>query len=602
MKFAFELVDRASKVAERISGSLGKLSAKLAQTGTVADTVAGKQVGGRLTRALDFMKGKAAVAYEGLRAGAVKGREALGAMSAAASLVGPHLLAAAAAAGGFAAAGGKLITDAARFKEDTGFALRFTLGSSQAAGKTLGYIQSISNTLGTSAAEAAGMFKELSSGGFSSRESEMLVQLASDLKAVNGGQAVALGSLVDPLNALKRNDALTADSFKGLEAAGMSRNRVYEEIAKTLGVTIDKNPNVTKAKVDKALAGVQRGQKAVDLFTKINLQALGEKAFGGKAKEFQDTTLTGSLDKVKNRWESLMGAVSDTGLAKGLVSILQSVADALDPTTESGKQLVAVFDKFSKTAGEALGKVSAADIVGAISKAADAADRLISAVQRFGSGFREGFAEAKTTLAQIEESLGLADSKVKITADGFKIAGKALGYFVVGIAAAVGVVAGTVELIYDAFATLPDNMRAIGRDVMTGLGEGLDSAKAWLVGKFNDLAALLPESVRKLLQIRSPSRVMMKLGAYSAEGFAQGIERAGPSVERAADAGLTQPAMQANVKASGGRGGSVTVAPGAVQINVPAGSNVDAETMARLVDERLRALFAEMGLELGAVT
>jgi hypothetical protein len=596
VRFAFDLIDRMSAPANKIAGALDKLSKGLAKADASTATTKSEKALARLRTSLDKANFGVRVAFGDKAAdtlakftqGELKAadkaeivRKGLGLVGGAATAAAGALVAAGAAALGFAAAGSKLLLGAMQFRETTQAALRFSLGSAKAGQEAFGEILRISNVLGASSAEAAGNFRELTAAGFGDRESKILLQLADDLKAANGGQAVAIASLAEPLQALKRNEQLTADSFKGLEAAGMGKDQLYKTLAAELKVAI-KDPNDTnkiKADVDKAMASQKlRGQKAVDFWSKVNMRALDVKAFGEKGKEFRDTSVTGSIDKVKNKWESLLAAVNTGDAGKVLVKALQQIAAAIDPSTESGKRLVATLDKM-----------------------AAAGAKIFEALKPLGEGLGEGFGKALDDVGEFMALMGKGSGSSSAFAGGLKSVGVAMGELIVGAALVVGGLGWLAATIVEAFVTLPDNLRSIGRDMIRGLGEGLDAAKGWLVAKLEGLAALLPESVRKLLQIRSPSRVMMRLGAHTAEGFAQGVERGAPRVEASADA-LVAPVVRsgAGVTSQGGSRGTVIFQAGAVVISLPPGAPASPEEILRLVEEGIIQALRRAGLELGA--
>lgn len=65
----------------------------------------------------------------------------------------------------------------------------------------------------------------------------------------------------------------------------------------------------------------------------------------------------------------------------------------------------------------------------------------------------------------------------------------------------------------------------IGRDIIDGIKNGLSDAKEKLLGKIREIVALLPDAVKKLLKIGSPSRVMIDLFKWVPLGAAIGIEK-----------------------------------------------------------------------------
>lgn len=570
-------VDKLSKALAKADGEkpLGRLKNSLDKAnGAVRATFGDKAaiVLERFTKGQLNVADKAAIVQSGVSAvskgmGAM-GSVALGAASALATLGAQAL--------GYAVAGGKMLLGMAQFRQDTQFALRFALGSSKAAQTSFAQIQSIANTLGTSAGEAMAQFRELSNGGFQQGESQLILQLAGDLKASNGGVAVALNTLSEPLQALKRNEALSIDSFKGLEAAGLSKTKVYEQLAKQLGVVVS-DPNTTRIQVDRLLATQQiRGQKAVELFKKVNLSSLDEKAFGEKAKEFQDTTITGSLDKIQNRWDALMGAVNSSEAAKTVVSLLQQAAAAIDPASDSGKRFVGILDRAAAGADKAL------KFVGPLAAA-------------FGGGFGEGAGKAAGLVGQLVDKLGVGQGPSANFAAALSTIGTAAGFVVVALGAVIGAAGYVVAKVAGMATAIWGAAVSIGVAVVDGMTGGLDSAKAKLVERLNALAQLLPDSVRKLLGIHSPSRVMRELGGFAGEGFSLGLEDKGKNVEAAAQSALVGPTVAApTARPGGGRGPA-----GPITVNITVSGAQDAQATAKAVREEVMRLLEQLGLEMG---
>lgn len=90
--------------------------------------------------------------------------------------------------------------------------------------------------------------------------------------------------------------------------------------------------------------------------------------------------------------------------------------------------------------------------------------------------------------------------------------------------------------IVDTFTNLPSKMMDIGKNIVQGIKDGI--AKAWegMTGWIGDLCDSFTDGIRKALDIHSPSRVMMELGAYTGEGFGLGIESTIGSISRQANA------------------------------------------------------------------
>lgn len=68
------------------------------------------------------------------------------------------------------------------------------------------------------------------------------------------------------------------------------------------------------------------------------------------------------------------------------------------------------------------------------------------------------------------------------------------------------------------------NMPSIGVQVMTGFLNGLTSMEQSVYSKADEIAKNVAKTIQSALDIHSPSRVMFELGAYTTEGFKEGME------------------------------------------------------------------------------
>ena len=117
-------------------------------------------------------------------------------------------------------------------------------------------------------------------------------------------------------------------------------------------------------------------------------------------------------------------------------------------------------------------------------------------------------------------------------------------------------------------------MEPIGENAATGLANGIDARAQDAVNAATRLANQVEAAMRNALDIHSPSRVLMRMGEFTAQGFAQGIDDGMARVEAAAArmsrAAAVEPTYrsggswgadpagaQAGPAAPGGNGGSV---------------------------------------------
>lgn len=82
-----------------------------------------------------------------------------------------------------------------------------------------------------------------------------------------------------------------------------------------------------------------------------------------------------------------------------------------------------------------------------------------------------------------------------------------------------------VNSIVTFFKELPGKMLSIGKDIVTGLWNGITGAKDWLAGKVKGFCDNVTKGFRDAFKIGSPSKVMRdEVGRWLAEGIAVGVE------------------------------------------------------------------------------
>lgn len=74
-----------------------------------------------------------------------------------------------------------------------------------------------------------------------------------------------------------------------------------------------------------------------------------------------------------------------------------------------------------------------------------------------------------------------------------------------------------------AFKDLPEKLEEIGKQVMSGFVDGLTADTDYMSSAVKTLVSGMVDQFRDLLQIHSPSKVMEKIGAFTGEGFGNGL-------------------------------------------------------------------------------
>lgn len=109
-------------------------------------------------------------------------------------------------------------------------------------------------------------------------------------------------------------------------------------------------------------------------------------------------------------------------------------------------------------------------------------------------------------------------------------------------------------VVSDAQSTA-DVMPEIGGNISAGVAQGIYDRGGEAVEAANWLANAVSGALRSVLQIQSPSRVMMALGEYVSQGFAEGIENNISDVERATSR-MVAATTSKPVEMPGGAGGA----------------------------------------------
>ncbi|MEX3621860.1 phage tail tape measure protein [Viridibacillus arvi] len=92
------------------------------------------------------------------------------------------------------------------------------------------------------------------------------------------------------------------------------------------------------------------------------------------------------------------------------------------------------------------------------------------------------------------------------------------------------------------------NLKQVAIDIIQGLINGFNSMKDAVEKKIRSIANLIPDGIKKLLDIRSPSRVTTKLGEHTGQGFANGIGNKEKEVSRSANKLATAAQKEFNKK------------------------------------------------------
>lgn len=111
----------------------------------------------------------------------------------------------------------------------------------------------------------------------------------------------------------------------------------------------------------------------------------------------------------------------------------------------------------------------------------------------------------------------------------------------------------------NAFLGLCSGFADVGKNIIDGLWNGIQSGWSWLTDKVKNLASSLLDAAKGALGIQSPSKEFRKIGEFCVAGFDKGIDGLMDGNALASDINASLGTIQANVNgANGGIGGGFT--------------------------------------------
>ncbi|MBL8600355.1 MAG: tape measure protein [Myxococcales bacterium] len=500
---------------------------------------------------------------------------------------------------------GRSIVEQASFRERALTSLRSSLGTTGEALVAFRNAVRIANQTPLDTSQVVDATSQLAGAGFRGNQLTQLLAIGTDIGANNGQQAME--SVIRALGQIRSKGRLQAEELMQIrEAAPSIAQHLTPALGQVMGFRGDQ-----AAIARQVNAAISAGRVSGDAFNRAFLEAgrrmsAGDGGLGGIAQA-QSRTLGGSLSNLSNAWDNLLLSLNgDDGLANmaGLRSFreaLDGITSALDIASPRGQRAMRVleplinglFGTIFGGAGEGGGTV----IDGFLSGLERATPTILSAVQGirdFVGGMESGFMAALSPAIELIQQLDTGGGELRTT---MRDIGRAVGYlagaFVLGVGVIGGAIAAITRFIDDlvsspqrALLYLVSFFTGIPVQLVDGFLGSLRTQWGVLVATVEGLAGQLPESVRRVLGIHSPSRVMMQIGAYTVAGMEEGILSGHGDVERAM-ARIAAPPSTRGAGAGGGR------APISVQVTVHTAAT-DAEAVGAAVARELDALFANL--------
>ena len=270
------------------------------------------------------------------------------------------------------------------------------------------------------------------------------------------------------------------------------------------------------------------------------------KSAGGGINMALTNIKAGIQRNIANVLDSLDTKLESVG---GLSGVLESVIAPINAIGDAISGVISGDLSFEDAIGNLLNSITA-KLPEFIKKGADMVLNLASGIAQALPNLIVKGLNALTSFIQ-----GLGNGDGKLISKAFDIVVKLAGGLIKNlpqiISAGLKLILALLQGITSAFGTLLGKVGALAKKIPTAIKDGIGSlvsvGKNFIEGLWTGIKAKfdsvisrvkekiknLPEAVKKVLGIHSPSRVMARIGEYTGEGFALGIERSFRQVQGA---------------------------------------------------------------------
>jgi hypothetical protein len=256
-------------------------------------------------------------------------------------------------------------------------------------------------------------------------------------------------------------------------------------------------------KVEKEIAKGKLGpQTLIAAFEKQVLKQTGKNRLG-EYSEQMGGTLTGLISNIKNGLGDLFGQaeIEKWPIMLELKATLTEIANSFKPGTENGKKLTAALKQMASLASPFIKMGKAVfDLIMWLSTSPRIINLLGTGLQVLGA-----------TLVGVTAIIGAG-------------------------VVAIGALLGAIALAVDAVLNFGASAYKAGADFISGLVKGIKDGVGKVWEAASGIASTAVAAIKEKLHIASPSRVAMKMGNQTGEGFAIGLERSARGVSQSAAA------------------------------------------------------------------
>lgn len=449
----------------------------------------------------------------------------------------------------------------------------------------------------------------------------------------------------------------------GSVAEGDKLNATIGSVARTNVVAADKVSEFAKELIEAKITGAEMrsaldaaakssrlmGDQAGSAFVKSAIEA---KKAGKSITELSDTARkklgpglaiemqrpSVALERLKETASSLFAGVDVSGFAKGLDKITASLEEGQAVGDAWRALFASLFGGLGENASSAgdLARAVLEEITIAALKVAIAVKPVARRVSEMFEAFSKGDDDAKgfistgNAIAGFLESIGAAlvvvggaaAVSLSITRALWSVIGGAISLLVSAASAvydfaasfsfggALSAVTGFVGSVVDGLGSLVTGAASIAGDFIAGLVGGIANGAGLVIDAVKGLAGSVINAAKSALGIASPSKVMLGIGGYTAEGFAGGLDAGAAMVESSATAlaqapvqaaeaigpAAAAPARTSAPAASGGAGARVDVGGVTITISGVAGAENILERLPAAIADAFEQVAESLGL------
>lgn len=465
---------------------------------------------------------------EALGMAAKSGGAALAALGVAAGIAGV------AGVGVLAVALGRLISEGAkaeiwaqRYRASLGIVMK----SSQAGAEWFDTVRRQAADLGLGVDMAVEEFQRLNNVGFAPKDAARISAMTADLQAL-GVRAESIGSILNAMGKIKAQGVLQGDELMMLAEAGINVGLIYERIADRAGVAVDK---VKKLQA----SGEIKAEWALPSIEEAVLEATGVQKAGDAARKVADTTIQGMIGRGRAGFRNWL---IDLGyeIAPGLQTIADRVGGTIARLSENGTlkrfsdSIIGVFDTSVRWVDAHWPQIESI-VEGTLRGVAEAFDTTSDAV----TWVQDNWSSIEPVLIGVAGAVGVVTAAVALAGAtlvaGAWVATAAIGGIVAGVAWVVASVDDAVDGIWNRLRDAAIGMVQLGRDIVDGLVLGIRNAIGNVVEAVTDVANIVRDTYRRVMDSHSPSRVMFAAGFDTGMGAVAGIEAANDNARRASE-------------------------------------------------------------------